>query len=531
MNAPRVAVVGAGIAGLAAAHRLRTLLGPGAAITLLEQRDRIGGVLRTVDLAGRPYDVGAEAFLARRPEVQALLAELGLVERLVHPTAAGASIRAAGRTVPLPGGTVLGVPTSGARLAGLLSHSGLAAAAAEPARPLAWSPGGDAALGPLLRARFGDELTDRLVDPLLGGVYAGRVDVLGLRPTMPALAAALDAGASSLTAAADAVVPPPRGESHGGGSNGQNGSRGTGSRGAPSNGAAADSATHPVETADSPSDGAAGAQAHPGESLGGRAESPAHRGEMRDSPVFGGLRGGYRVLLDALADAAHADLRLGTTVRAIEPSAAGWLLVLGPTTAPEALEVDAVVLAVPAPAVARLLRPVAPAAADAAAGIELASSVVVALAFREEDVPAPATSGALVAAGEPLSVKGVTHSSTKWAHLGGDGFVRLRASLGRFGEAAALQADDETLIGQVLADLAVLDGIHAAPVAVHVQRWGGGLPQYAPGHVGRIATLEAGLPDGIAVAGAALHGVGVPACVGTGRAAAERLARAVVSIG
>jgi oxygen-dependent protoporphyrinogen oxidase len=522
MNAPRVAVVGAGIAGLAAAHRLRTLLGPGAAITLLEQRDRIGGVLRTVDLAGRPYDVGAEAFLARRPEVQALLAELGLVERLVHPTAAGASIRAAGRTVPLPGGTVLGVPTSGARLAGLLSHSGLAAAAAEPARPLAWLPGGDAALGPLLRARFGDELTDRLVDPLLGGVYAGRVDVLGLRPTMPALAAALDAGASSLTAAADAVVPPPRGESHDppprvGGSNGRNGPRGTGSRGAPSNGAGADSPTHPVETAGAPSDGPAGAHAHPG--------------EIRDSPVFGGLRGGYRVLLDALADAAHADLRLGTTVRAIEPSATGWLLVLGPTSAPEALEVDAVVLAVPAPAVARLLRPVAPAAADAAAGVELASSVVVALAFREEDVPAPATSGALVATGEPLSVKGVTHSSTKWAHLGGDGFVRLRASLGRFGEAAALQADDETLIEQVVADLAVLDGIHAAPVAVHVQRWGGGLPQYAPGHVGRIATLEAGLPHGIAVAGAALHGVGVPACVGTGRAAAERLARAVVSIG
>jgi len=252
---------------------------------------------------------------------------------------------------------------------------------------------------------------------------------------------------------------------------------------------------------------------------------------MRDSPVFGGLRGGYRVLLDALADAAHADLRLGTAVRAIEPSPPGWLLVLGPTTAPEALEVDAVVLAVPAPAVARLLRPVAPAAADAAAGIELASSVVVALAFREEDVPAPATSGALVATGEPLSVKGVTHSSTKWAHLGGDGFVRLRASLGRFGEAAALQADDATLIAQVLADLAVLDGVQAAPVAVHVQRWGGGLPQYAPGHVGRIATLEAGLPDGIAVAGSALHGVGVPACVGTGRAAADRLARAVVSIG
>jgi oxygen-dependent protoporphyrinogen oxidase len=473
----RVAVVGAGIAGLAAAHRLRVLLGPEAVITLLEQRDRIGGVLRTVDLAGVPYDVGAEAFLARRPEVPALLDELGLADRLVHPTGAHASIRAAGRTVPLPGGTVLGVPTSAARLSGVLSDAGLAAVAAEPGRPLAWTPGSDVALGGLLRARFGDELADRLADPLLGGVYAGRVDALGLRPTMPAVAAALDAGAPSLTAAADTA------------------------------------------TGAAPSVSAVSAASN-GNGLNGT-----------PSPVFGALRGGYRVLLDALADAARADIRLGTTVRAIERSAAGWLLVLGPANAPEALEADAVVLAVPAPAVARLLGPIAPAAAAAATGIELASSVVVAMAFQGSDVPGVPTSGALIAAGEPLSIKGVTHSTTKWPHLHGDGLVRMRASLGRFGEATALQADDATLVEQVRADLATLDGITALPVAVHVQRWGGGLPQYAVGHVARIATLEAALPDGVAVAGAALHGVGVPACIATGRAAAARVARPVVRIG
>jgi oxygen-dependent protoporphyrinogen oxidase len=473
----RVAVVGAGIAGLAAAHRLRVLLGPEAVITLLEQRDRIGGVLRTVDLAGVPYDVGAEAFLARRPEVPALLDELGLADRLVHPTGAHASIRAAGRTVPLPGGTVLGVPTSAARLSGVLSDAGLAAVAAEPGRPLAWTPGSDVALGGLLRARFGDELADRLADPLLGGVYAGRVDALGLRPTMPAVAAALDAGAPSLTAAADTA------------------------------------------TGAAPSVSAVSAASN-GNGLNGT-----------PSPVFGALRGGYRVLLDALADAARADIRLGTTVRAIERSAAGWLLVLGPANAPEALEADAVVLAVPAPAVARLLGPIAPAAAAAATGIELASSVVVAMAFQGSDVPGVPTSGALIAAGEPLSIKGVTHSTTKWPHLHGDGLVRMRASLGRFGGATALQADDATLVEQVRADLATLDGITALPVAVHVQRWGGGLPQYAVGHVARIATLEAALPDGVAVAGAALHGVGVPACIATGRAAAARVARPVVRIG
>ncbi len=454
----RVAVVGAGISGLAAAHRLRALLGPAAAITVLEQRDRLGGVLRTVDLAGAPFDVGAEAFLARRPEVPALLAELGLDDAVVAPTAARATVRAAGRTRPLPGGTLLGVPTSAARLDDLLSPAGLAEVAAEPDRPLRWEPGADVALGALLRGRFGDEPVDRLADPLLGGVYAGRVDALGLRATVPALAAALDAGAPSLTAAADAAT-----------------------------------------------------SRQPGPAAGG--------------PVFGAVRGGYRTLLDALAGAAGAEVRLRTTVRALERREHGWRLVLGPTTAPEALDVDAVVLAVPAPAVARLLGPHAPAAARAAGEVELASSVVVSLAFDTAlDLP---TSGVLVAAGEPLAVKGVTHSSTKWAALGADGLARLRASLGRAGEAAALQVDDAELVARVRADLRTLAGITADPVAVHVQRWGGGLPQYGVGHPARVAAVEGGLPAGIAVAGAALHGVGVPACVATARSAAERLAAAL----
>lgn len=457
----RVAVVGGGISGLAAAHRLRTLLGPDARITVLEQRDRVGGVLHTVDLAGVPYDVGAEAFLARRPEVPALLAEVGLSEVLVHPSRAAASIRAAGRTGPLPGGTLLGVPTSAARLDALLSPRGVAAAAAESGTPLRWAPGVDVALGGLLRTRFGDELADRLVDPLLGGVYAGRVDTLGLRATIPALATALDAGAPSLTAAAD------------------------------------------------------------------RATTPASRGPgaaASGDPVFGAVRGGYGVLLDALVAAARPEVRLGTTVRAVEPLPRGWRLVLGPTTAPEALDVDAVLLAVPAPAAARLLAPIAAAAARAAGEIELASSVVVALAFRAEDAAGlPPTSGSLIAAGEPLSVKGVTHSSNKWAHLAPDGLVRLRASLGRFGEAATLQFDDAELVARVRADLDVLTGVGAAPVAVHVQRWGGGLPQYGVGHLDRVAAIEAGLPVGLAVAGSALYGVGVPACVATARSAAERI--------
>lgn len=473
---PRVAVVGGGVSGLAAAHRLRTLLGAGAALTVVEQRDRLGGVLRTVDLAGVGYDVGAEAYLARRPELPALLAELGLADAVVHPSKAAATVRAAGRTVGLPAGTLLGVPTSAAELGTLLSPGAVAAVQAETGRPLRWTPGTDGLLGPLLRERFGDELADRLADPLLGGVYAGRVDALGLRATLPAVAAALDAGAPSLTAAADrATAPPP--------------------------------ASGPVPAGGSPD------------------RAP---GVARPGPVFGALRDGYRVLLDALAAAAGAEVRLRTAVRALHRRDGGWRLVLGPATAPEVLDVDAVVLAVPAPAAARLLGEIAPVAARAAGGIELASSAVVALAYRGADAARlPASSGCLVAVGEPLHAKGFTHSTRKWPHLAPDGLVRLRASLGRFGEAASLQVEDAELVRRVRADLRALHGLAAPPVAVHVQRWGGGLPQYGVGHVARVRVLLDGLPDRIAVAGAALHGVGVPACVGTARAAADRVAAAL----
>jgi oxygen-dependent protoporphyrinogen oxidase len=185
------------------------------------------------------------------------------------------------------------------------------------------------------------------------------------------------------------------------------------------------------------------------------------------------------------------------------------------------------VLAVPAPALARLLAPVAPGASAGAAGVELASSAVIALAYRAEDASTlPATSGALIASDEPLAVKGVTHSTNKWPHLAPDGLVRLRASIGRFGEAASLQVDDAELVARVRADLAVLAGITAAPVAAHVQRWGGGLPQYGVGHLDRVAAIEGHLPDGLAVAGSVLHGVGVPACIATARMAGEVALRA-----
>ena len=457
---PRIAVVGAGISGLAGAHRLRTLLGAHAEIMLLERSDRVGGVLRTVDLAGQPMDVGAEAFLARRPELPALAAELGLTDRMLHPGPASPTIRAGGRTAALPSGTLLGIPGSATRLDDVLSPAGRAQVAGERERTLMWEPGGDRPLGELLRERLGDEVADRLVEPLLGGVYAGRVDRLGTRACVPVLAAALDRGAASLTAAVDSALPGPNA---------------------------------------------------PG------------------GPVFGAVSGGYRVLLDALLEAAGVRPSLGLTVRELSRTGSGWRLEAGSAAAPEFLDVDAVLLAVPTPALRRLLSVPAPAAAAAMEGVELASSVVVALAYLERDVTGlPASSGVLIAADEPLASKAFTYSANKWPHLApgaGDGLVRLRASLGRAGDETTLQVSDEELVARVRADLIELTGVAATPVAVHVQRWGGGLPQYGVGHGDRIARLERSVTDlpGVEIAGSLLNGVGVPACIGTARAAAERI--------
>lgn len=445
---PSVAIVGGGVSGLAAAHRLRTLLGPTAGITVLEAGERIGGVLRTVELAGVRYDVGAEAFLARRPEMPQLLAELGLTDQLVHPGPARPAVLAGGTVRSLPERTVLGVPSTAESLRGLVSDEARAFVAAEPRRSWGWAAGADVSVGELVRERLGEEVVARSVDPLLGGVYSGSADTLGVRAALPALAEAMDAGAPGLLAAAAAALPQPR---HG-------------------------------------------------------------------APVFGALRDGYGVLLDALA--ATVRVRLRSTVTRLRPTGTGFLLTV---EGGEELY-DAVVLAVPAPALARLLSAVDPPAARSVAGVRLASVAVVGLAY--ETLPGlPGTSGLLVATGEAPHAKAFTHSSTKWPHLA-DGPVLLRASLGRFGQTAVLAGDDDELVAKVRADLAAVHGVRAAPVDTVVQCWTEGLPQYGPGHpriVERLERAVAALP-GLAVAGSLLHGVGVPVCISTGWAAAARVA-------
>jgi oxygen-dependent protoporphyrinogen oxidase len=211
MRSRSYCVVGGGISGLTAAYRLRMAAGDDASITLFDPGERLGGVLRTEEVGGQPMDLGAEAFILRRPEVPALLAELGLSDRQRSTTGARPLIYSGQRLHPLPADTVAGIPSSAASVAGLVDDATVALIEAEPARPLSWQPGGDPAVADLVADRFGEQAVARSVDPLLGGVYAGSAATIGLRAGAPSVAAALDRGAASLTEAVRQGLPPPGG--------------------------------------------------------------------------------------------------------------------------------------------------------------------------------------------------------------------------------------------------------------------------------------------------------------------------------
>lgn len=205
---PSIAIVGGGISGLTTAYRLRCELGDDARITVYDPAEQLGGILRTISLGEHRIDIGAEAFITRRPEVLDLLGELGLADRRLDTTGARPLIYAGGSLHPLPTRTVNGIPASASSVVGLVDEETVARIESEPQRDMHWTVGADPTVADLVSLRFGPQVVERLVDPLLGGVYAGSAATTGLRTAAPGIARALDEGAGSLLAAAQQALPP-----------------------------------------------------------------------------------------------------------------------------------------------------------------------------------------------------------------------------------------------------------------------------------------------------------------------------------
>ncbi len=474
-------VVGGGIAGLAAAHFLTD--DPEADVLLLEGSPEVGGKLRRDLVAGVPLDVGAEAMLNRRPEGVALAEEFGL--SVTHPAVVSSRIWSAGQLRRLPR-TLMGVPLDLADLAdsGLLSRSAMVRAEFERhLEPTAI--GEDISMGDLVDARFGRDVTDVLVEPLLGGVYAGRAREISARAAAPQVVSWAEKG-SILTAA---------------------------------------------------STGASG-EANPG---AGTMSPPT---SSASASVFAGIEGGMGLLPATMVEAGLFETRTRAAVHELRRTARGWQLVVGSRADSEVIDATSVVFATPPGATARLLADHAPLAARELASIETASVAVITLVFRARDLAATGSlvedaSGFLVPPREGLTIKAATYSYAKWAWVRdagrgrgprGEDLVFLRTSLGRHGDETSLQATDRELVFTSLTELALVAGVSADPLDWHVQRWGGGLPQYAVGHLGRVKRIRADVAvvsgageGGLAVCGAAYDGVGIPAVIGSARRATMEL--------
>ncbi|GGY87354.1 protoporphyrinogen oxidase [Streptomyces nitrosporeus] len=468
---PHVVVVGGGIAGLSAAARLTGVTGdagPRARVTLLESADRLGGKLRRAETGGVVVDLGAEAFHLQGDAALELVGAAGLVHELEPPLTTQAALWTGGALRHLPEGHLMGIPGDLGVLAasGVLSPAGLARACADRELPRT-EIGEDISLGGYVAARMGREVVDRLVEPVLGGVYAGRADRISLRAALPGLFAAAREEDTLL-----AAVRRLR------------------------------------------------------EREGRSSRTPASRPAP---PPFRGLRGGLGRLSLPVARAcraAGADIRTGTAVRALRRAEQGWSLTVRDALGDRRCDADAVVLAVPAPAAARLLAGEVPEAAAGLRTVEYADLAVVTLVFERQEVRgALRGSGFLVPPADGRLVKAATFFDNKWrwqARYAPDHVV-VRLSVGRHGEDTAVRLSDEELVARSAGELAEATGLTARPLHSLVTRWPGGIPQYTVGHDGRVARVREQLagPGTLAVCGAAYDGVGVPRCIESGVRAAE----------
>jgi protoporphyrinogen/coproporphyrinogen III oxidase len=458
-----VAVIGGGIAGLTAAHALLQGADPPVRVTLLEASTRLGGKIRTESIASHPIDVGAESLMARIPATIELCRELGLEQELIAARETSSSVWTRQRMRSLPPGILGGLPQGLAPVlrSRVLSPTGVARAALDlllPASPM----DGDRSVGEIVERRLGAQTLDRLLDPLLGSIYAADCHALCARATAPGI---------------DRI-----------------------------------------------------AREHRSLIRGLRAVRQPGPVEPDPRPLFVTLPGGLQRVVQRLSEElaqggpAKVEQRLGVRAGRLQRAGGGrYLLDVGDG---EPLALDGVVVAAPADQAAIVLRGIAPLAAASLRSIRYASTVVLTLRCPGSAASRPPPgAGFLVPQSERRLLGACTSLSAKWPHLAATGELWLRCSVARASTAGALAMDDETLLARIAGELREAIGLRGEPIDAQVTRWRRSLPRYEPGHLDRVERIEAQLAHlpGVALAGAAYRGMGVPQCIAQGRAAAQRV--------
>lgn len=478
VSVPRVAVVGAGISGLAAAHRI-VELAPQCHLTVLEARDQIGGVLQTVHTQGYQIELSADNFITTVPWGVELCQRLGLTDQFVqtNPTYRRTFVVYRGRLCPLPEGFLMLAPTRWWPMVvtPLLNPWGKLRAALEyflPARRTET----DESVASFARRRLGQQAYERLVEPLVSAVYGADLEKLSLQATL-ARFSQMEQQYGSLIRAMRAQRKLRSGSS---------------------------------------------------QSTGSTTSTQAGSESGARYSMFVTLRSGLSSLVQALADRLpEGAVRLHTPVEHLVRAPDGsWKLVLGGQAANTTETFDAVILALPAHASARILEPLDPELAQVLASIPYTGTAIVAVAFDQTQVGHPLDGmGAVIPAIEHSPILAISFANRKYPHRAPEGKVLLKAFVGGAKHPELLRLDDQQLRELVLAELRRLLHIQGAPCTELVARWPDSMPQYPVGHKERVAQIRQYLArwPHLALAGNAYQGIGLPDCIHTAQQAAETL--------
>ena len=482
----RTAIIGGGIAGLAAAYELEQARKAGAQVeyTLFEARERLGGSLSSEIVGGAVLERGPDSFLTEKPAAAQLCRELGIGADLIPSNDAARKtwIVVKNRLIPLPDGLMFLVPTkliptALTRLFSLPTKIRMGMELLLPPRPSGLP---DESVAALVERHFGAEAVDRLADPLLSGIFGGDASQLSARTVLPRLVE-MESEYGSLTRGMLAAHRKMRARAKeaaqkNGAGNGQGGVR--------------------------PSEGA--------------------------RSIFTSLRGGMQQMVDAITARLDPEsVRLATPVSGLEKTAGGWRVEAGGKS-----EVyDAVIMASPAWAAGALLGTVDAALGEELCAIPYSSSITVNLIYDEAKLARlPEGFGFLVPASEGRTMLACTFVHRKFLGRTPPGKAVLRAFLGGMNNEALLAETDEALVGTVRRELASIlgegvVGLGMEPEHTQVSRWRQAMAQYAVGHqerMGRVAERAPALP-GLRLAGNAYDGIGIPDCIRLGGKAAKEL--------
>lgn len=479
MGAKRVIVIGGGIAGLSAAYRLKKLL-PGVELRLVETERRLGGKVLTDRVDDFVVEGGPDTFVSYKAAGIGLCRELGIEDRLhgTNKSVRGSFVMRKGRLYEMPEGLTGLIPSKFGPMAttGLISPFGKLRMGLDLFVP-AKRDGQDESLAEFVRRRLGNELYERLIEPLMSGIYAGDGEDLSLGATFPQLRQSeLEHG--SLVAGMFATKKKNR----------------EAARKAAESARAAEAAGTPL---------------------------PARR----QWPAFVTPETGLAEIVEALVATFDArELLIGTKAKRIERVGREWIVEI---EGGEAIRCDALVVATPSHGAAPLLRGIDPVMADALAAIPHASTATLTVAYRESDLPRPLNAyGYVIPKREGRAVLATTWTSTKFPHRAPPGYALIRSFIGRAGNDAGIELSDEELLRMVKEEQRDVLGITAEPIFHRLFRWPLAMPQYTRGHLERLAAIESQTPKwpGLALAGNAYRGIGLPDCIASGEGAAKSIA-------